>query len=186
MATTSAVTPQTLRDPLAEPPRDRNVRYAPRRSGSSLTSLARGSDDSEDEPISTPEGESIDPYLDETSELDSHPVVQAFEHLGMAKAHLEVLGTLMPATMLVVQDLITLLMQIVPQQAAAMVSGTAMSPAMGAGTGPPLAAGGPPMMGLQQLAGQPPVGAPMQGGMGGGGGMPAMPATPGAGLGMAM
>lgn len=178
----AADTLQTLRDPIGQPPRDRNAKRGSERVGSKskLTSLAgTGYPPStpDDDDIASPEGEFGDVDYDEGNELDDHPVVQAFEHYGQAKAHLQIVGTLMPQVMLVVQDLVTLLDQLIPQQAAAMLSGSAMDPAMGmAGTGMAPGVGGPQMSGLQQLAGQPPAGPAPAG---------PMAATPG-GMGMAV
>lgn len=159
------------RDMLDAPPPAGRQRSAPgsARTGSrsKLSALA----------LETPEGEILD---DESnlegsgSELDSHPVVQTFEHYAQARGHLQIVGTLMPQVMATVTDLLTLLDQLIPQQAAAMLSGAPMAGGMGqlgAGTPQPNRAQGPPSMGLGALAGV--------GGVGAQAGPPAM-ATPGA------
>lgn len=109
--------------------------------------------------LNSPEGEVTDVDPSESSELDSHPVVQGFEYAGKAFLYLEMLGTVMPNTMLVVQDFVANLKIMVAQEAAAMLSGSA-DPSLGGvgGAGlagaPPLGpAGGQPMSGLQMLAG---------------------------------
>lgn len=166
---------QLGRDQLDAPPprgRLRNDPSEPRSAvrGSRLAALAREN---------SPEGELAEPALDGASELDSHPVVQGFDTWQQARGYLQQLGTHMPAVLTLVTDFITTLDQLVPQAGAAMLSGGALG--MGAGLSPAGApmgqpsAGGPPMMGLQQLAG---VGAGM--GMGSG----PMPMTPGMGAGM--
>lgn len=157
---------------LDAPPTHPRQRSAPsssertRKPKSKLSSLA----------LSTPDGEipadDIDPETG-GSDLDSHPVVQMFEHYAQARGHLQIVGTISPAVLAPVQDLLTLLDQMIPQQAAAMLSGApgmgAVSPA--AGTPQLTAAQGPPM-GLEQLAGVGGVGAP--------GSQPPGPMTPGA------
>lgn len=160
---------QTGRDALGAPPPRGRLRNDPSEPtspvrGSKLASLAREN---------SPEGELAEPALDGASELDSHPVVQAFDTYQQARGYLQQLGTHMPAVLTLVTDFITTLDQLVPQAGAAMLSGGALgmgAPSAGASMTQP-AAGGPPMMGLQQLAG-------MGAGMAGGG--PAPMATPGA------
>jgi hypothetical protein len=159
------------RDMLDGPPPLGRQRSAPggtrARSKSKLASLA----------LDTPEGEIPEDELSDEgqgSELDNHPVVQVFDHYAQARGHLQIVGTLMPQVMATVTDLTTLLDQLIPQQAAAMLSGSGMigSPSMGAGTPQPGVAQGPPSMGLGALAGTGGVGAPA--------GPPMMGATPGA------
>ncbi len=162
------------RDMLDAPPPTGRQRSAPdgpsRRPKSKLSALA----------LDTPEGEIPDDELSaegEGSELDNHPVVQVFDHYAQARGHLQIVGTLMPQVMATVTDLTTLLDQLIPQQAAAMLSGSGMigSPSMGAGTPQPAGVGGPPAAGLGALAGV--------GGVGTQGGPPMMGATPGVGMG---
>lgn len=172
---------QLGRDQLDAPPprgRIRNDPSEPRSGvrGSKLASLAREN---------SPEGDMAEPMLDGASELDSHPVVQAFDYYQQARAYLQLLGTQMPPVLTLVQDFITTLDQLVPQAGAAMLSGgvlgmTMGAPSAGASMTQPSqpAAGGPPMMGLQQLAG---MGMGMGAGAMGGG---QMPMTPGMGMGM--
>lgn len=154
-------------DPLSEPlPRPR-LRNKPTRGLSALS--GRANKPTTPSLQSTPEGEFDESNdLDESSELDQHPVVQAFDHYAQARAHLQIVGTLMAGVLAPVQDLITLLDQLLPRQAAAMLSGDALGVPVGAGTPQTtMPGGGPPMMGLGQLSGLG-VGAPSgppQGGM---------------------
>lgn len=167
------------RDMLDAPPPTGRQRSAPdgargrSQSRSKLAALA----------LDTPEGEIRDDELSaegQGSELDNHPVVQMFEHYAQGRGHFQIVATLAPQLMATVTDLLTLLDQLIPQQAAAMLSGSGMigSPSMGAGTPQPAGAGGPPAAGLGQLAGV--------GGVGAQGGPPMMGATPGAPMGAGM
>lgn len=172
---------QLGRDQLDAPPPRGRIRNDP----SEPRSLSRGSQLAALARENSPEGEMAEPELDGASELDMHPVVQAFDTYQQARGYLQQLGTHMPAVLTLVTDFITTLDQMVPQAGAAMLSGGALG--MGAGLSPagaPMgqpAAGGPPMMGLQQLAG---MGAGMAGGAGAG--MPMGPMTPGMGMGAGM
>lgn len=151
------------RDVLDAPPKHPRMRNAPR-----LSALAGTAN--------SPDGEFEEPSLDESTDLDSHPVVQAFDYYQQARGYLQLVGTKMPAVLALVTDFITTLDQLVPQAGAAMLSGGALGMgASSAGAPAPMsAAGGPPMMGLGQLAGT------------GAGAMGAQPATPPMGMGMGM
>lgn len=163
MASSDAVTPTTGRDVLDAPPRKPRLRNSPRpvdaRSTSKLRALSGGlgadDDDGDDTLINSPDGQMSEMDGMEATELDTHPIVQAFDHFGQALSHLEIMDTLMGGNvMLVVSDLITLLKQLVPQQAAAMLSGNALGlgPTSGAGMLGAYA-GTPPQAGLGALSG---------------------------------
>lgn len=85
--------------------------------GSKLASLAREN---------TAEGEFEEQDADGASELDQHPVVQAFDYYQQARGYLQLLSTKMPPVGMLVTDFITTLDQLVPQAGAAMLSGGAM------------------------------------------------------------
>lgn len=155
--TASATGPKFGRDVLDSTPPHGRLRSAPKRSSSPrspLKALAGG--DSEN----SPDGEfnESDP-TGETHDLDTHPVVQAFDHYGQAKGHLQIVGTLMGGEVLApIQDLLTNLDQLIPQRGAAMLSGNAIgigaaSGAPGAGTSPLAALAGPPSAGPMDVAG---------------------------------
>lgn len=165
----SATGPKFGRDVLDGPPPRGRLRNAPK-SRSPLRVLAGGKSSDSGEPDeddatardeNSPEGEGPEVNgEDESHDLDTHPVVQAFDHYGQAKGHLQIVGTLMGGEVLApIQDLITNLDQLIPQRGAAMLSGNAI----GATSGPPGAGTPSP---LAALAGPPNVG-PM-GGVGGG------------------
>lgn len=172
------------RDMLDEPPRKPRLRS--RASGGALSALAGSQGEpppvtpgDADEDINSPDGELTESDPSQASDLDSHPVVQAFDHAAQAFGHLEIVGTIMPQLLMPVQDLITLIKQMLPEAAAAMLSGSPLGGAPSAspmaGAPSPLSAGGPSPMGLQQLAGG--GGAGMMGG--GGMGAPAAMTPPG-------
>lgn len=160
-STSSATGAKFGRDVLDSTPPHGRLRNAPKSRGRSPLKLLAGGGDSEDVENS-PEGEGPEnDAAGETHDLDTHPVVQAFDHYGQAKGHLQIVGTLMGGEVLApIQDLITNLDQLIPQRGAAMLSGNAI----GAASGPPGAGTSP----LSALAGPPSAG-PMDAGGGGAG-----------------
>ena len=159
--TSSATGPKFGRDILDGPPPRGKLRNAPKSKSarSPLRVLAgdHGEPDEDDSSVTardenSPEGEGPEVNgEDESHDLDTHPVVQAFDHYGQAKGHLQIVGTLMGGEVLApIQDLITNLDQLIPQRGAAMLSGNAIgatSGPPGAGTSPLAALAGPPSAG---------------------------------------
>jgi hypothetical protein len=159
-STSSATGAKFGRDVLDSTPPHGRLRNAPKsqshpHSKSPLKLLAGGDSDPDlnsEATENSPEGEGPErDAADETHDLDTHPVVQAFDHYGQAKGHLQIVGTLMGGEVLApIQDLITNLDQLIPQRGAAMLSGNAIgatSGAPGAGASPLAALAGPPSAG---------------------------------------
>lgn len=170
---------RTGRDVLDTPPKSPKI---PSRKMSTLAgtkgkaATPADDDDEDDAMLNSPEGETGDGDDDEGSDLNSHPVVQAFDHWGEATQHLQILSTIAPELMAPIQDMITMINQMLPVWASTKLSGNAngtMSALGGAGTSP-----------LGMLAGTSPMGQPgmpMGGGVGPGGGGGMMPPGVGGG-----
>jgi hypothetical protein len=123
--------------------------------------------------LPSPEGETGGDDDADGSEMNSHPVVQAFKHWGVATQNLQIIGTLAPELMAPLHDMITLMNQMLPAWAASKLSGN------GSGAMAQLGGAGAPSLG--SLAGTSSMGPPSMPGGGGAGISGAGAVPPGAG-----
>ena len=173
---------RTGRDVFDGPPRQPKLRVlagGKSKSKSKDKSPTPSANDEDDDEINSPEGESRDEDDDgAANDMGKHPIVQSFKLWQQVEDKLTRIEVFMPGLMAPIEDLRQSVRQLLPQYAAAMLSGSPVANQPGAGPVMPgggNGAGNPMQGGLSALAGM--------GGGPGAGVMQAAPSPLGAGVG---